>query len=59
MQRVKIAAPQGKVKGVTFNKTTGGFRCPPPGGYQREHSKLFGVGTNAPRYLEGPKLYND
>ena len=45
MQKVKIAAPRGKVKGVTFNKTTGGFRCPTPGGYEREYKRLVGVGT--------------
>ena len=43
--KVKIAAPQGKVKGVTFNRETGGFRCPAPGGYQRQYVTLMGAGT--------------
>ena len=43
--RMKRPLPWGKVKGVTFNKETGGFRCPTPGGYERQHKRLIGVGT--------------
>lgn len=47
MLKLKIAAPQGNVKGCTFNKITRGFKVPKPGGYQREAKSAFLPGHRA------------